>query len=168
MDLIPGLGRSPGVGNGNSLQYSCLENSMDRGAWWATARGIAESDMTEHAYIHTHQSILCWLPAELLLVNNPPILKAVLRKKIVWNSRVLLSIYYIIFSLWFYFILFYWYLSWFLDFLKFYWYIFQCIFAGCFEVEGYIFKGEGKEGNCKKDDLALLKYVNNVPSLISD
>ena len=36
MDLIPVLGRSPGVGNGNLLQYSCLENSMDRGAWWAT------------------------------------------------------------------------------------------------------------------------------------
>ena len=35
--LIPGLGRYPGEGNGNSLQYSCLENSMDREAWWATA-----------------------------------------------------------------------------------------------------------------------------------
>ena len=34
--LIPGLGRSPGIGNGNPLQYSCMENSMDRGAWWAT------------------------------------------------------------------------------------------------------------------------------------
>ena len=38
-DLIPGLGRSPGVGNGNPLQYSCLENSMDREAWWATVQG---------------------------------------------------------------------------------------------------------------------------------
>ena len=34
-DLIPGLGRSPGEGNGNRLQYSCLENPMDGGAWWA-------------------------------------------------------------------------------------------------------------------------------------
>ena len=33
--LIPGSGRSPGIGNGNPLQYSCMENSMDRGAWWA-------------------------------------------------------------------------------------------------------------------------------------
>ena len=41
--LIPGLGRSPGEGNGNPLQYSCLENSMDRGAWWATVRGVAKS-----------------------------------------------------------------------------------------------------------------------------
>jgi len=35
LGLIPGLGRSPAVGNGDSLQYSCLENPMDRGAWWA-------------------------------------------------------------------------------------------------------------------------------------
>ena len=39
---IPGSGRSPGVGNGNPLQYSCLENPMDRGAWWATVRGVAK------------------------------------------------------------------------------------------------------------------------------
>ena len=37
---VPGLGRSPGEGNGNSLQYSCLENSRDRGAWWATVHGV--------------------------------------------------------------------------------------------------------------------------------
>ena len=37
---IPGLGRSPGGGNGNSLQYSCLENPMHRGAWWATVQGL--------------------------------------------------------------------------------------------------------------------------------
>ena len=40
---IPGLGRSPGEEDGNPLQYSCLGNSMDRGAWWATVYGIAES-----------------------------------------------------------------------------------------------------------------------------
>ena len=40
---IPGLGRSPGEGNGNSLQYSCLENPMDGGAWWATVHGMAKS-----------------------------------------------------------------------------------------------------------------------------
>ena len=41
--LTPGSGRSPGVGDGNPLKYSCLENSMDRGAWWATVHGLAES-----------------------------------------------------------------------------------------------------------------------------
>ena len=40
---IPGSGRSPGEGNGNPLQYSCLENSMDRGAWWVTVHSVAKS-----------------------------------------------------------------------------------------------------------------------------
>ena len=40
--LIPGSGRSPGEGNGNPLQYSCLENSMDRGAWQARIHGVAK------------------------------------------------------------------------------------------------------------------------------
>ena len=42
---IPGLGRSPGEGKGNPLQYSCLENAMDRGAWMATDHGICKSDL---------------------------------------------------------------------------------------------------------------------------
>ena len=41
--LIPGSGRPPGGGNGNSLQYSCLENSVERGTWWATVHGVAKS-----------------------------------------------------------------------------------------------------------------------------
>ena len=41
--LIPGLGRYPGGGNDNPLQYNCLENPMDRGAWWATVHGAMES-----------------------------------------------------------------------------------------------------------------------------
>ena len=41
--LIPGLGRSPGGGHGNPLQYSCLENPMDRGAWWATVHRVTKS-----------------------------------------------------------------------------------------------------------------------------
>ena len=44
---IPGLGRSPGEGHGNPLQYSCLENAMDRGAWQATVHGVIDSDTTE-------------------------------------------------------------------------------------------------------------------------
>ena len=43
LGLIPGWGRSPGEGNGNLLQYSCLENPMDRGAWRATVHGVAKS-----------------------------------------------------------------------------------------------------------------------------
>ena len=41
--LNPGLGRSPGEGNGNALQYSCWVNSMDRGAWWDTVHGVIKS-----------------------------------------------------------------------------------------------------------------------------
>ena len=49
MELIPGWGRSPGEGNGYTLQYSCLGNSTDRGACQATVHGVAESDTTEQA-----------------------------------------------------------------------------------------------------------------------
>ena len=50
--LIPGLGGSPGEGNGNPLQYSCLENPMDKGAWWATVPGFTELDMTKRLNLH--------------------------------------------------------------------------------------------------------------------
>ena len=43
LGLTPGSGRSPGEGNGNPLQYFCLENPMDGGAWWATVHGVAKS-----------------------------------------------------------------------------------------------------------------------------
>ena len=49
MGSIPGSGRSPREGNGNPLQYSCLRNPMDRGAWWATVHEVAKSqDTAEH------------------------------------------------------------------------------------------------------------------------
>ena len=53
---IPELGRSPGVGNGNPLQYSCLGNYMDRGAWWATVPEVEkrESRLSTHTHTHTH------------------------------------------------------------------------------------------------------------------
>ena len=57
--LIPGSERSPGEGNGNPLQYSCLENPIDRGAWWATVRGVTELDKTKRL---TNQLIICLRP----------------------------------------------------------------------------------------------------------
>ena len=47
---IPGSGRSPEEGNGNPLQYTCLEISMDGGAWWPTVHGVTESDTTEQLH----------------------------------------------------------------------------------------------------------------------
>ena len=60
--LIPGSGRFPGVGNGNPFQYSCLENSMDRGAWQAAVHGITKSwtcaRTRAHTHTHTHTIII--------------------------------------------------------------------------------------------------------------
>ena len=54
---ISGLGRSPGEGNGYPLQYSCLENSTDRGAWWATVHGVEKSE-TRLSDFHFHSVAL--------------------------------------------------------------------------------------------------------------
>ena len=64
--LIPGLGRAPGEGNGNLLQFSCLEKPMDRGAWWATIQGgLKETDtyLGWRSLVPAHfpSSILCLL-----------------------------------------------------------------------------------------------------------
>ena len=62
---IPGLGRSPGEGNGNALQYSCLENSIDRGAWWAAVHRATEGwtwlSHWKHTHTHTHTQSNTWL-----------------------------------------------------------------------------------------------------------
>ena len=54
---IPGLGKSPGGGNGNPLQYACLKNPMDRGAWWATVHKVTKSQirLSNLAFMHTRQ-----------------------------------------------------------------------------------------------------------------
>ena len=67
---IPGLGRSPGEGNGNPLQYSCLENPMDGGAWYATVRVVAKSqtrltDFTFTCYVQNLVFFLCTLKLRL-------------------------------------------------------------------------------------------------------
>ena len=53
---VPGSGRSPGGGSGNPLQYSCLENPMDRGAWWATVRGSQKSRTAERLNNNNHNN----------------------------------------------------------------------------------------------------------------
>ena len=61
--LIPGLGKSPGGGNGNPRQYSCLENPMDRGAWWVTIHEVANwTWLSTHTplYIFTFNTVLCF------------------------------------------------------------------------------------------------------------
>ena len=65
---IPGLGRSSGEGNGNPLQYSCLKNSVDRGAWWATVCGVSKNRTqprdytTKNGGIYIHSSNKQHLP----------------------------------------------------------------------------------------------------------
>ena len=71
---IPGSGRSPGEGNGNPLQYSCLENPMDRGAWWATVHGVAESWTQLTGYMLTLSQRIGVSASHPLLPPSPPVL----------------------------------------------------------------------------------------------
>ena len=64
MGVIPGLGRSPGRGHGNPLQYSCLEKPKDGGAWWATVHGVTKSrirlkrhSMAQHMHLLLEQNM---------------------------------------------------------------------------------------------------------------
>ena len=70
---VPGSGRSPAEGNSNPLQYSCLGNPMDRGAWWATVHVVEESSITEgltetHTHTHTHEATVLASEVSLLKV----------------------------------------------------------------------------------------------------
>ena len=67
--LNPGLGRAPGVGNDSPLQYSCLENSMDRGTWQATIHGAAVLDMTEHSSSSMNTGVHVGMGSFLLVVG---------------------------------------------------------------------------------------------------
>ena len=57
--LIPGSGRPPGEGNGNPLQYSCLGNPVDRGAWWATVHGVAKESYRTERLNNTNDALSC-------------------------------------------------------------------------------------------------------------
>ena len=74
--LLPGLGRSPGEGNGNPLQYSCLENSTDRRAWWATVHGVKidRHDWATNTFTFTFPSVLetCWNNSFLICISVCP------------------------------------------------------------------------------------------------
>ena len=76
---IPGSGRSPGEGNGNPLQYSCLENPMDRGAWWATDHRVTKSQTRLSDFTFIFQ----------LKKKN---LTCALIRLILWNCLFILSI----------------------------------------------------------------------------
>ena len=65
---IPRSGRSPGEGNGNPLQYSCLKNSMDRGIWWATVLGVINSQ-TQLSDFHSLTSYVSWVCFNLISLN---------------------------------------------------------------------------------------------------
>ena len=67
---IPGLGKSPGEGNGHPLQYSCLENPMDRGAWWATVHGVAKSQTRLSDFTSPHHLIIIISEQKKILFFN--------------------------------------------------------------------------------------------------
>ena len=98
---IPGSGRSPGGGHGNPLQYSCLEHSMDRGAWWATVHGVTKRWTRLSNSAHIHKGILQPVPTEWWepMVHLSGLLWACcwtqpwkkLNKRVGWIERVALT-----------------------------------------------------------------------------
>ena len=78
---IPGFGRCPVIGNGNSLQYFCLQNFMDRGAWWATVYGVTKSWIWLSACAHTHTISYIWEERENFWITCPRlVVKCLLNK----------------------------------------------------------------------------------------
>ena len=81
---IPGLGRSPGEGNGNPIQYACLENPRDRGSWWAAVCGVAQSRTQLKRLSSSSSSSRASLIAQL--VKNPPAMQENLVQFLVWED----------------------------------------------------------------------------------
>ena len=69
MGLIPGVERSPGEENGNSLQYSCLKNPMDREDLWATVHGVAESENLPTKQQHPRSRVICYHQATEIFLS---------------------------------------------------------------------------------------------------
>ena len=89
---IPGSGRSPGEGNGNPFQYSCLENSMDRGAWWATVHGVTKS-WTRLSNFKLGRKFMTNLDSilksrDITLSTKVPLVKAVVFPVVMYGCRV--------------------------------------------------------------------------------
>ena len=91
--LISVLERSPGGGNGNSLLYSCLENSMDRGVWWATvSRVTKESNTTVHTHTHTTNNLRrCIKQRHPTIPGNPVLLASNYRPALLSNNFYFLA-----------------------------------------------------------------------------
>ena len=94
---IPGSGRSPGEGNGNPLQYSCLENPLDRGAWRAPVCGVPKSQtrLSVFTFIGTVCGFLCKAPQQILLcskvISKDPFLFQI-HTLYMWKPRVLVFV----------------------------------------------------------------------------
>ena len=88
--LISQSGRSPGVGNGNMLQYSCLENSRDRLFSWAIVHGVAKNQTRlnthTHTHTHTHTRTYLWASQVAQLVKNPPAVQETLVRFLNWED----------------------------------------------------------------------------------
>ena len=85
---IPGSGRSPGEGNGNPLQYSCLENPMDGRAWWATIHGVAESQTQLSDFTFTFTFNLIFMEFQFRTNWSP---KVVFKKQSLFKALVITS-----------------------------------------------------------------------------
>ena len=88
MGLIPGLGRSPGGGNGDPLQYSHLENPMDRGAWWASVHGVTKSQtrLSDWAHMCCGFGLSIWSVTSLTAIEDT-YLRRFLLQSVPWEKE---------------------------------------------------------------------------------
>ena len=85
--LIPGSGRSTGEGNGNPLQYYCMENPMDRGVWQATVHGVTKSDTTERRS-YMQLSLQHYGPLRPACINSSPVVLNSFHFILLWHLQL--------------------------------------------------------------------------------